>query len=92
MKWNTHIEQTVVKGNKKLGFLKRNSKINNRDITSCAYNTLVRPTLEYCRTVRDPHRAKTAFQIEMVQCQAARWVKNHYVQQNSVTQMLIKLK
>ena len=79
-------------GNKKLGFLKRNLKINNPDIKSCAYKTLVRPTLEYCSTVWDPHTAKAALQLEMVKCRAARWVKNDYVQQSSVTQMPIDLK
>ena len=35
---------------------------------------------------------KAASQLEMVQCQAGRRVKNNYVQQSSVTQMLIDLK
>ena len=39
MMWNTHIEQTAAKGNKKLGFLKRNLKINSPDIKTCAYKT-----------------------------------------------------
>ena len=76
----THIEQTAEKGNKKLGFLKRNLKINNPDIKSHAYKTLVSPTLEYWSMVWDPHRAKAALQLEMVQYRAARWVKNDYVQ------------
>ena len=59
---------------------------------SCAYKILVRPTLEYCSTVWDPHTAKAALQLQMVQRQAASWVKNDYVQQSSVTQMLIALK
>ena len=44
MMWNTHIEHTATKGNKKLCFLKRNLKINNPDIKCHAYKTLVRPT------------------------------------------------
>ena len=60
MMWNTLIEQTTAKGNKKLGFLKRNPKINNPDIKSSAYKTLVRPTLEYSSMVWDPHTAKAA--------------------------------
>ena len=92
MTWKTHTEQTAAKGNKKLGFLKRNLKINKPDIKSRTYKTLVRPTLEYCSTVWDQHTAKAALQLEMVQCRAARWVKNDYVQQSSVTQMLMDLK
>ena len=60
MTWNTHTEQTAVKGNKKLGFLKRNRKINNPSIKSNAYKSLVRPILEYCSTAWDPHTAKPA--------------------------------
>ena len=92
MMWNTHIKQIAANGNKKLGFLRRNFKINNPDIKSHAYKTMVKPTLKYCSTVWDPHTAKTASQLETVQCQAAKWVKNDCIQQSSVTQMLIDLK
>ena len=91
MSWNTHIEQTAAKANKKLGFVKRNLKVNNPEVKSLAYKTLVRPNLEYCSTVWDPHTQKSAQQLEMVQRRAARWVKNDYVQQSSVTQMLNEL-
>ena len=77
MTWNTHIEKTAAKGNKKLGFLKRTLKINIPDTKSHVYKTLVTPTLEYCSTVWDPRTAKGA-QKEMVQCQAARCVTNDY--------------
>ena len=43
MTWNTHIKQSAAKGNKKLGFLKRNLNINNPDIKSHAYKTMVNP-------------------------------------------------
>ena len=92
MTWNAHIEQVAAKGNKKLGFLKRNLKVNNPEIKSRAYKTLVRPSLEYCGTVWDPHTAAAAQKVEMVQRRAARWVKNDYVQTSSVTNMLAELK
>ncbi len=88
MEWNTHIEQTAAKANKKLGFLKRNLKVNNEDIKSRAYKSLVRPNLEYCSTVWDPHTQKSTQQLEMVQRRAARWVKNDFFPQSSVTEML----
>ena len=55
MMWNTHIGQTAAKGTKKLGFLKRNFKINDPDIKSYIYMTLIRPSLEYYSTVWDSH-------------------------------------
>ena len=51
MIWDTHIKQTAIKRNKRLGFVKRNLKMNKPDIKSRAYKTLVRPTLEYCSIV-----------------------------------------
>ena len=54
MMWNTHNEQIVAKGNKNLDFLKRNLKINNPDIRSHAYKTLVRPPLKYCSNCLGP--------------------------------------
>ena len=78
MTWNTYIEPTAAKINKKPGFLKRNFKINNQDIKSCAYKTVVRRTLEYCSMVWDPHTAKATLQLQMVQCWAAKWGKNDY--------------
>ena len=85
MTWNTHIEQTVAKGNKKLCFLNRNLKINNPNIMSHAYKTLVRPALKYCSMVWDPHTVNTALQLEMGQHRAARWMNNDNAQQSSVT-------
>ena len=51
------MEQIAARGNKKLGFLKRNLTINHPDIKTHAYKTLVTPTLEYCSMTRDPHIA-----------------------------------
>ena len=72
MAWNTHIKQTAAKGNKKLGFLKRNLKSNNPVIKLCTYKTLDRPTLKYYSTVWDPNTAKAALQLEIVPRWAAR--------------------
>ena len=77
---------------KRLGFLKRNLKINNPDIKSHAYKTLVRDNSLVLQHVWDPQTAKAAIQLEMVQCRAPRWAKNNFVQPSSVTQMLINLK
>ena len=90
--WNTHIEQTAAKGNKKLDFLKRNLKINNPDIKSCNYKTLVRPILQYYITVWIHILLNLlCMQLEKIQCQTARWVKNNYTKQSSVTHLLIDL-
>ncbi len=55
LKFITHIDAICSKANRTLGFLRRNLHGCTRDIKDIAYNTLVRPTLEYCSAVWDPH-------------------------------------
>jgi hypothetical protein len=51
LKWNTHIQQTAAKANKSLCFIRRNLKVQSQTIKERAYQTLIRPKLEYCCTV-----------------------------------------
>jgi hypothetical protein len=92
LNWNRHIDQTAAKGNKRLGFVKRNLKVKNQDLKALAYKSLVRPTLEYSSTVWDPYTMRASKTLEMVQRRAARWVTGDYAQTSSVTAMLQQLK
>ena len=56
-----------------------------------AYKALVRPHLEYCNSVWDPHTAVLSSKLDAVQRRAARFVLNDYSSYSSVTDMLIKL-
>lgn len=89
--WNKHIDDIVKKASSTLGFLRRNLKVRSEKIKTAAYKTLVRPQLEYCSTVWSPYTANCISQIEMVQRRAARWIKNDYSRQSSVTDMLESL-
>ena len=84
--------QTFVPGAEKkyarLGFLKRNIKVHNKDLKSIAYKTLVRPQLEYASTVWSPHTATNIHKLESVQRRAARWATRDYRCTSSVTSML----
>ena len=71
-----------------LGFLRRNLRISNANIKSIAYFSLVRPNLEYCSSVWNPHTRVLNQKIEMVQRRAARFVKNKYRNTSSVSSML----
>ena len=53
-----------------------------------AYNTPVRPQLEYASAVCDPHNKVRIFQIEQVQRRAARWTVSNFDRQTSVTQIV----
>ena len=88
MSWNKHIDQTSSKANRKLGFLRRNIKTRDQALKEKAYNTIVRPTVEYCSTVWDPYYKTQADTIEKVQRRAARWVTGRFHNTSHVSDML----
>ena len=89
--WSPHIRKVIIKANKSLGFIKRNLKAAPENIRSVAYKTLVRPQLEYCTSVWDPHHQNSVYQLEMVQRRAARFTLRRYHQTSSVSNMLTQL-
>jgi hypothetical protein len=88
LRWNTQINKVTKRANSTLGFLKRNIRTSNEQVKERAYNTYVRPLLEYCSTVWSPHTQKEKHQLEMVQRRAARYTTNRYHNTSSVTDML----
>ena len=92
LKWDVHYNKTTAKGRRVLGFLKRNLWFCPQKVKECAYRTLVRPVLEYACCAWDPYRRGDVNKIESIQRKAARFCKNDYGQQSSVTQMLEDLK
>eukprot|EP00745_Piridium_sociabile_P036178 TRINITY_DN64420_c0_g1_i5.p1 TRINITY_DN64420_c0_g1~~TRINITY_DN64420_c0_g1_i5.p1 ORF type:complete len:198 (-),score=35.10 TRINITY_DN64420_c0_g1_i5:198-791(-) len=94
LSWKTHVDRKIKKANSMLGFLKRNLKNASRTTKTNAYVALVRPHLEYCCSVWNPHPDdnKTMInKIEAVQRRAARYVTNQYQRTSSVTAMLSEL-
>ena len=88
LKWNLHYDNIISNANKSLGFLKRNLQVSNTDIKSRAYQTLVRPKLEYSCSIWDPHTTEYKHKLEMVQRHAARYAMNNYHNTSSVTDMI----
>jgi hypothetical protein len=66
LKWNKHIDQTASKANKILSCVRRNLKVDSSSIKNHAYQTLVRPKLEYCSSVWDPYTAENNYKLEKV--------------------------
>ena len=91
LKWSRHIDKTVKKANKSLGFIRRNVKTNNTKTKTLAYQSLVRPILEYACQVWDPHLEGEISKLEAVQRRAARYATNRYHNTSSVTDMLKEL-
>ena len=91
LSWNTHIENISKKANRTLGFIKRNIKTKHQGIRATAYNTLVRPQLEYASCVWSPHTQSNVHTLERVQRRAARWVSDDYSRHSSVTEMYSQL-
>ena len=91
LNWNTHINNITSPANKTLGFVKRNVVTKNRDIKTMAYNSLVRPQVEYASAVWSPYTKENISKIEKVKRRAARWVSNDYSPYSSVTDMLSNL-
>ena len=79
------------KCNRSLGYIRRNIKSKSKDVRESAYNTIVRPQLEYASAVWDPHTKEHISKIEMVQRWAARWTFGNFDNRASVTEMLNKL-
>jgi hypothetical protein len=70
----------------RLCFIRRNLKVQSQTIKERAYQTLIRPKLEYCCTVWDPHTNENINSLEKVQQRAARYTcKRHNT--SSVSEM-----
>jgi hypothetical protein len=90
--WHNQVSKAASKGNRALGFVRRNIRTASRATKERAYQTLVRPVVEYGATVWDPHQKHLTNTVEMVQRRAARYVTNNYDYRASVTSMLQELK
>ena len=66
--WKPHIDRIVKKSN---NILRRNLRIDNQEIKTMAYMTMVRSNLEYCATVLNPYKKDHIHKMEMVLRRAA---------------------
>ena len=64
LSWNTHINNITSTASKTLGFVKRNVVTKNKDIQTMAYNSLVRPQVEYASVVWSPNTKTTLTKLK----------------------------
>ena len=76
LRWNQHIDHISSAANRMLGFLWRNLYKCPQDLKEKAYKTMIRPKVEYCASIWDPHHTKYIDKLESVQRRAARFVTN----------------
>ena len=76
LRWNEHIDKISGAANCLLGFLWRSLNRCPQLLKEKSYKAIVRPKLEYCSCIWDPHHQKYVDQLEMVQRRAARFVKS----------------
>ena len=91
LSWNFHVDRITGNANRTLGFIRRNIKTKMSRVRETAYNTLVRPQLEYASAVWDPHTDRRINQIEQIQKRAARWTVRNFDRQASVTRIIQEL-
>ena len=80
------------RANRMLGLVSRNLRKTSQKIRQQAYFSLVRPHLEYCCSVWNPHTNKYISKIEAAQRRAARFTLQRYRRMASVSAMIQHLK
>ena len=86
--WTPHIHNITNKATKTLGFLRRNLSLAPRETKVTAFQSLVRPQLEYASPIWNPYTQVNTHKIEMVQRTAARWTCRRWHNTSHVGEMI----
>ena len=86
--WGSHISHITSKATKTVGFIRRNLALAPKQTKVVAYNTLVRPQLEYASPIWNPYCQSDIYKLEKVQRTAARWTCRRWRNQSHVGEML----
>ena len=88
LSWKEHVSRVTKKANNSLAFIRRNLTSCPQTTKAQAYQSLVRPSLEYASSAWDPHTQGCVQQLEAVQRRAARFVKGDYRTTSSTSKMI----
>ena len=85
LQWDSHVRAVKAKATKLLGLIRRNLSSCSPQVKEQAYNSLVRPGLEYAAAAWAPHEKQHIKALEAVQRSAVRFVSGNYSRYSSVT-------
>ena len=91
LSWSPRIDRISKNATRTLSFVQRDVRTKNQKVRETAYNTLVRPQLEYAAPVWDPHTKEKVLQLEKVQRRAARWTTSSFDYRSSTTEIVNNL-
>jgi hypothetical protein len=90
--WNKHIDQIVTKATRTLNLVRRNFSTGTTTRTrNMLYKSFIRPKLEYCNAIWDPHTKKYIDKLEAVQNKSARFISKNYNRYSSITEIKLQL-
>lgn len=87
LSWASHINKITADASRTLGYLKRNLRDAPPTTRKLAYQTLVRPKLEYASSIWSPDQDYLSRSLESVQNRAARFITGNYSRHSSVTKI-----
>ena len=87
LQWDSHVREVKAKATKILGPLRRNLSHCSSKVKEQAYNSLVRPRVEYATPAWAPYEKQHIASIEAVQRSALRFVTGDYSRYSGVTAM-----
>ena len=88
LNWNSHVQNIIKKSNRTLGLLRRTLAPCTKEVKVRAFESLVRPRLEYAAEAWNPYTSTLVDRLEQVQRAAARFVHADYRRTTSVTPLL----
>lgn len=91
LSWNAHIDHITNKASKTLGLLRKSLYMATWETKLMAYNSFVRPQLEYAAIIWNPHQMYLKKSLDAVQNRAIRFILRNYTHQ-SITLLRNNLK
>ena len=85
LSWHSHVAKVSAKGNKSLGFIRRNIRTSSKATKALAYQTLVRLSLEYASCVWVSHLKHLREAIDKIQRRVVCYVCGIYEQKAPLT-------